>query len=193
MTKTDVGKMATVVFAIFTIPLTIRILNLISGIVKYCIELIIVLIERKLLKRNTINHFKVKCFLIEILVCGGLLTLQATLFMAYGYLTDSRFTESFYSVFITSSTIGFGDFDYNLLDIAKRSELTKTLFQTFDLLLKYFNLAMVASVFSTMSEFQWKENKDDDNDESYLCSETNNEEMEKHIKALYRKKEELCL
>ena len=113
--------------------------------------------------------------------------------MIYGYLTESRFTESFYSVFITSSTIGFGDFEYNLIDIAKKSELTKAFFQTFDLLLKYFNLAMVASVFSTMSQFQWKKSKDEDVVESYLCSEINDKEMEKHSKALYRKKEELCL
>ena len=193
VTKTDIGKMATIVFAIFTIPLTIRILNIISGVVKCCIQLIIVLIERKLLKRDKINQFKAKCFLIEILVCGCLLTLQAGLFVIYGYLTESRFTESFYSVFITSSTIGFGDFEYNLIDIAKKSELTKAFFQTFDLLLKYFNLAMVASVFSTMSQFQWKKSKDEDVVESYLCSEINDKEMEKRNKALYRKKEELCL
>ena len=117
----------------------------------------VVVFERNLLKRKSISRLKRKCFILEILVTVVLLTSQAALFAVYRYLTDSRFIESFYSVFVNSSTIGFGDFKYNTEEIGKKSDVIKTMFQMSDLVLKYLNLAMLASVFTALSEFKWKE------------------------------------
>ncbi|XP_066926467.1 uncharacterized protein [Clytia hemisphaerica] len=69
-------------------------------------------------------------------------------------LTDSRYIETIYSVFIMTSTIGFGDFEYDTMKLQYDGNLEKVVFATSDLFFKFINLALVGSFFSTFSEFQ---------------------------------------
>ena len=153
--------MATIVFASITIPITIATLTSLANIIKACIKLWVMCLELCLFKcrrkeTRNIRNFERKCFALETLVTVLSITLQAAIFTWQEYLTDSRFTETLYSVFITASTIGFGDFSYNEEVLRKKHVLVKTVLAIVNLVLKYLNLAMVASVFTTLSEFKWR-------------------------------------
>ena len=158
MAKTDVGKMVTVTYAIFTIPLMMAVLSLCANAIKYSLQLLIVAVEKRILRRNQqkILHFHPKCLILESVTLIICILLHASIYTNMKILTDSRYIETVYSVFIMTSTIGFGDFEYDTKKLQHDSDLEKLVFALSDLLFKFINLALLGSFFSTFSEFQLK-------------------------------------
>jgi len=143
--------MVTVVFAIFVIPHTIMTFEICGKVIENLLQLFIVSIERRILSRKAITHFFVKTLISESFLTVLTLVLHAAIYTKMKILKDHRFVETFYFVFVTTSTIGFGDFEYNYQQILRREDILKVIFGTSNLIFSYVNLSLLTLLFSKFS------------------------------------------
>ena len=113
-----------------------------SGITK-CF---LILVEIKILKRKKINYFNIKILTCQIVMTVSVLFLQAA-FHSYKELENYSYLDAVYFTFVSLTTIGFGDFEYNFIKHAE-----KPYFFVIVGFIFLIGLGLVASIVSTMAD-----------------------------------------
>ncbi|XP_066911149.1 potassium channel subfamily K member 4-like [Clytia hemisphaerica] len=146
--KSDMGKFLTIIYAIFAIPITTASVVFCGRFITAVIKYLIIFFESRVLKRNKIVKFRSKIIFAEIILNLASIT-ALSLFYHFTLLRKKPFFDSVYFVFISLSTIGFGDVT---LDLDTISESTLILFLSvlLDWLLFYIGFSSLASLISTM-------------------------------------------
>ena len=145
--RSDVGKALTIIYAMIFIPITTASVVFCGRFITAAIKYLIIFFESKVLKRDKIVKFRVKIILAQTLLNLASVT-ALSVFYYRTLLRNKSFFDSVYFVFITLSTIGFGDIN---LDLHFLSNSTLTIF--FSILLEwvlfYIGFSSLASLIST--------------------------------------------
>ena len=105
---TDGGKVFTIFFALFGIPITILMLSTVGEEMLNCQKYIIRKIETGWLKKQEVSYLEVKSLITAFVIIFFLILVIAIL--SFKHHKDWTFLDSFYCWFITFTTVGFGDF-----------------------------------------------------------------------------------
>ena len=142
----NTGKIATMFYAVPGIALAITTYSYgawgLSGITK-CF---LILIEIKILKRKKINYFKIKILTCQIVLTLSVLFIEAA-FHSYKELENYSYLDAVYFTFVSITTIGFGDFEYNFIKHAE-----KPYFFVIVAFIFVIGLGLVASIVSTVAD-----------------------------------------
>ena len=107
---------------------------------------LLILLEIIFLKRKRIHNFNIKILICQIFMALSMLFIQAA-FHSYKELENYSYLDAVYFTFVTLTTIGFGDFNYNF-----RKHAEKPYFCLVVAIIFLLGLGLVASVVSSMAE-----------------------------------------
>ena len=110
--KTMLGKLVLIPYSIFGIGIVLAFFGLVGSIIKSFILKCIDSFERHVLKRDQVRNKESKVLIVTIIlifICNVVGALM------YSYTTGVDFITSIYFVYVTFSTIGFGDYNMNSL------------------------------------------------------------------------------
>ena len=105
---TDGGKLFTIFFALFGIPIAILVLSTVGEEILNCQKYIIRKIETEWLKKQEVSYLEVKCLLTSFTTI--VFIILAVAIFSFKHQKDWTFLDSLYCWFITFTTVGFGDF-----------------------------------------------------------------------------------
>lgn len=144
------GKIATIIYATFGIPLSITVYTHASGMITSAIRNMIRLLEMRLFKTKRVKHLHGKTLLIS-LAMFLVFFFSIVLFNTLDNHGNLSVIDSTYYWFQTLTTIGYGD----VYPIIKHNDVTETFLK-----ISYmFGLGMTASLISSASTFLHDINK----------------------------------
>ena len=186
--RSVLGKIVTMLFAVIAIPLTTSGLYMTSKQVNYLIQYIVLSVEHKILHRDKVVAFTRKTVLIQFLILAISFTAQCHLDRSFivgpDGEPDNDPLNNFYFHFIMTTTIGFGDFNYDYKKFFSESfdgdvsvVVTTFLATSYNL---YLTLTMVFSMINTLTDAfnvcsTKKKKKDAVNDEISVKNNNNND------------------
>lgn len=149
VTYSKTGKIATILYTIPSIAVSLNCLTICANILLTISKLVITIFEVKILKRkkedNTrIEHLSVKVFILQV-VTAVWLWISSSL-IAYTY-EDLDFIDSVYFVLISLTTVGFGDIPYTV-----EKYLNKPLIFILAFTIFFYGMAVMTSVITSFSE-----------------------------------------
>ena len=122
VTRSALGKMLTIFYAIPTIILSTITYVYCGNMVKYAVKIFIINFEMKILKRKDVTKLNIKGVLLQLLLCT-ILILFFSLFFHIAESMNLSYLDSFYFVMVTLFTIGFGDIVINLEKLVEHPEM----------------------------------------------------------------------
>ena len=148
--KTVHGKVTTIFYAIFGIPLSISMYTRASEMVNAIVRNLIKLLEMKLLKRQHVKYLHAKTLTISIVLFLAFFfsLVYFNTLHDHGNLT---LIDSTYYWFQTLTTIGYGD----VYPMSDHNDVTETILRISFM----FGLGMMASLISSISKFFHEINK----------------------------------
>ena len=143
--KTNLGKALCILYGVITIPLYLLALSAAGDMKRFHIEKLLMVAERRLMKRTTIHRKKMKIigttiflFIVEMLIATW----------ATQAVQGWSIYECFYFWFISTSSIGFGDYVLSY----KNFPVTFLFFIFFTLVMQ----SALATIFNTLTEISNK-------------------------------------
>ena len=166
------GKALTMVYALIGIPLTSAAMIYVGRVITLAIKLLLVTIE-ECLRKNTISKLKIKAACVEVFLC----LLNLYILSLYQHLTGLRnysFFDAVYFSFITITTIGFGDiqFDQTYYYNIEQYEIWAIYFIDMGLFLT--NFALFASIIDSFASWYMEDGNDDDGKKNKLSDKGEN-------------------
>jgi len=158
VTKSTLGRMVTVLYALIAIPCTTATLIYCGRFIVSIIKLVVVVFEGRLLKRNRIQYFQRKFITLQLLTTIGIVMV----FAYYNYLvtvTDPNFLTSLYFTFVTVSTIGFGDIVHDPLYYFELSMLEIVMTGLFEFTLIFSAMSLVSAMISAVINIKAEESR----------------------------------
>lgn len=140
---TDGGKVFTMFFALFGIPITILMLSTVGEEMLNCQKYVIKKVETGWLNRSDVSYLEVKCLITSFAII--LLVVLVGAVTTDRQYQDWSFLDSFYCWFITFTTVGFGDF----IPFHRMADLKLTAFAIYIL----FGLCAMANLLNIVGEF----------------------------------------
>ena len=110
--KTQTGRLLLIPYSIFGIALVLAFLGKSGSLMKSVILKFICFIEIQVFNKEEVLHKECKVLIAAIILTSKSIILNAYL---YSYVTGVEFLTSIYFSYITFSTIGFGDYNMELL------------------------------------------------------------------------------
>ena len=143
----DAGKLATMIYAIPGIAIAVTTYTYAGHALCVLSKILIVFIERKVMKHNKIKQCDIKVFIIQVILCLTMMLIQAAIHSRED-MQNIRYFDSIYTMFITLTTIGFGDFSHDI-----DTHMVKNVWYMFiiDSLLFLIGLATTASIITSIS------------------------------------------
>lgn len=148
--KSIMGKSLTMAYAIIGIPLTSATMFFCGRAISTLIKLVVVTIEERVLKKKQVSLLAAKTIFIEVALLISLILVHSWYFKMTG-LKDHHFFDAVYFVFITLSTIGFGDINFDANFFEKLDPLDKCWVFIGDMSIFYVNFAMLASLINAIA------------------------------------------
>jgi len=146
--KTSTGQLFCIFYSLVAIPIAGIMLISVGSHVALALQLFITFVEKKLLRREVQGNTEMKStvvtfvFMLLIIIFGALLTSH----------TDGwTFVEGMYFIFISLSTIGFGDYIINDGELNDPDD-KKTIAVNFTIVLITIGLCVVSSVLCSVSD-----------------------------------------
>ena len=110
--KTKSGRLLLIPYSIFGIAMVLAFLSKSGSLMKTAILKFIFFVEMHILNKEDVLHKEVKVLIAAIILTTKSIVLNA---YTYSYITSVYFLTSIYFSYITFSTIGFGDYNMELL------------------------------------------------------------------------------
>jgi len=151
VTRSKLGKMLTIVYAIPTITLSTITYVYCGNMVKNAAKVFIVTLEVKIAKRRQVHKLTLKTVFLQLLLCITLILL----FSLFFHLGDSMalsYLDSFYFVMVTLLTIGFGDIVVDLEQLVENP-----LIFLLGNMIFIFGLGTLASLITSLCDLRNKE------------------------------------
>ena len=127
--QSALGKIVTMLYALVCIPITTMALYYSSNIVLSLVQIFIIFIEHRLLKRQQITRYQRKIFVTQIVLLSACFTFQCITVAPFVVDSDgnpvSDWLSIFYFNFITFCTIGFGDYNMDYLKYFRPETIKK--------------------------------------------------------------------
>ena len=163
------GKTLTMVYAIIGIPLTSASMIYLGRVITLAIKLLVVTCEECLFSRRKVSRLTTKVACMEIFLC--ILTLYlVSLYQHLSGLRNHDFFDAVYYTFITITTIGFGDIQFDQTYYSGLMEYEVWLVYILDVSLFLINFALFASIIDSFASWWMEDDKGDslDNGDEYL-------------------------
>ena len=151
ITRSDIGKLLTIIYAIPTITLSTITYIYCGQMVKNAVKLFILYVEIQFLKRNEVKKLALKTVGLQLVLCIIIILMFAWFFT----IADSmslNFLDSFYFVMVTLLTIGFGDIVVDLQHLVTHPYI----FIIGDIIF-IFGLGILASLITSLADLRNKE------------------------------------
>ena len=148
--------MVTILYALISIPCTSATLIYCGRLIVGIIKLIVVTFEGKLLKRKRIHYFQRKFIGLQLLATVGSVMLFAYYHNSIVAPSQS-FSTSLYFVFITVSTIGFGDIVPGQSHYASSTLLEVAMTALLEFNMIFTSMALVAAMISALTNIASEE------------------------------------
>ena len=142
------GRCLTIAYAICFIPLATVNLVFIGRCIVEVIELIVLTVEEFILGRKRVVWFQRKVMTIQVLCCILMLVGHAYLYKVT-MMKNQTLLDCLYFIFITMSTIGFGDFSFDVEYIQSLDTTLVTVLSLVDPVLFYSSFSLLSSVISS--------------------------------------------
>ena len=162
MTKSFLGKGLTIIWGLLSIPMSTISVVFCGRFIASVTKLGIVTFETKILKRQSIHNLCKKLIGIQILlnILSGLIYSVIVNEMIF---PDRHFLDSIYFVFVTISTIGFGDLSYDAYKVVKKFGAEEVILAISEFIVFYVSFSILASLIDTMvshdTSLSWKSMK----------------------------------
>ena len=144
--RSNTGKIFTMFYAVPGISLAVATYSYASCALIGITKCLLILLEIIFLKRKRIHNFNIKILICQIFMALSTLFIEAA-FHSLKELENYSYLDAVYFTFITLTTIGFGDFDYEF-----RKHVEKPYFFLIVATIFLLGLGLVASVVSSMAE-----------------------------------------
>ena len=152
-TKSFLGKLLTMIYAIFAIPLSTATIIFCGRVIMDAFKLTIIIFEQRVLKRQEIIYFKRKIIFFQVLFTCFVFSFYTWFFRWITGYDKLSFFDSFYFTFTTVSTIGFGDIlvtpDYIQLEMWIQIIINLAVYVLF-----FATISMVSSLISAITDLQ---------------------------------------
>ena len=144
--RSNTGKVFTMFYAVPGISLAVATCSYASCALICITKCLLILLEIILLKRKRVHNFKIKILICQIFMVLSTLFIEAA-FHSNKELENYNYLDAVYFTFVTLTTIGFGDFNYEFWKYVEKPYFF--LVVAFIFLL---GLGLVASVVTSMAE-----------------------------------------
>ena len=144
--RSNTGKIFTMFYAVPGISLAVATYSYAACALIGITKCLLILLEINLLKRTRIRYFKIKVLICQIFMALSTLFIEAA-FHTFKELENYGYLDAVYFTFITLTTIGFGDFNYDF-----RKHIEKPYFFLIVATIFLLGLGLVASVVTSVVE-----------------------------------------
>ena len=154
------GKALTMVYALIGIPMTSAALIYVGRVITLAIKLLLVTIEG-CLRKKIISKLKIKAACVELFLC----LLNLYIISVYQHFTGLRnysFFDSVYFSFISITTIGFGDIQFDQTYYNNLEPYEMWAIYLMEMGLYFTNFALFASIIDSFASWYMEDNNDDD-------------------------------
>ena len=134
-----------IIYGLLSIPTSTVSVVFCARFIVGTVKLFILAIESNVLKRKRIYYFRRKLIFIQVLL-NLLAGLIYSAIVHNMYLYDRHFLDSIYFVFVTISTIGFGDISYNVDDNLKKKGVKDIILSIGEFIVFYVSFSLLASL-----------------------------------------------
>lgn len=138
------------IYAVIGIPCMVLTLKSTGEVASFYIKKLVIFTEKIICRKPTHAHVNVKCFMMSFLVFSLYLAVTAYFFQ---YVNGISYFEGFYAIFVTSTTIGFGDITMDIESLTdKYGSSTITIMTVVQIPMILFNLSTVSCFFDLAAQ-----------------------------------------
>ena len=143
--KSVLGKALTIIYAVIFIPITTASVVFCGRFTTAVIKYFIISFESRLLKQDKVTRFERKIIAIQVALNIKFILLTS-MFFHKTLLEHLTIFDSFYFIFISISTIGFGDIVYDIEGLTKLDALKQSIYLVVISVLFYTSFSLLAAI-----------------------------------------------